>query len=127
MWSDAEFVYDKFCQVAEIINTTGDREAANEIFKEIFRYMNNPKIAYNRKKRTWRCYRAKHIVNFELCKVCQTSKVDRENLKLHSESIKGDVAKHWTEEPCLFECGLDLDRETYMTIEQSIQNNFWKT
>ena len=45
----------------------------------------------------------------------------------HSESSTGNLARHWSKEPCLFECGLDLDRkESYLTVEESIENNFWK-
>ena len=136
LWEDAEFVYEHFCKAAEIINECPSdhwatvrkyrKKAAPELMK-ILEYMSNPKINTHRQKRNWRCFRAKHIVTENMCKACYERTSTAKNFLLHSESIPGEIAKHWTEEPCLFECGMDLDREEpYLTIEESIENNWWK-
>lgn len=125
LWEDAMFVYEEFCKAAKIINSGGKREEANKHFEAILKYLSNPKNEFNRSKRHWRCYRAKMNVNEVMCKACMSNPGVRENLKLHSEKTEGKFTKHWSKEPCLFECGLDLDREKYLTIEESIKNNFW--
>jgi len=129
LWGDAYFIYDKLCEAAELINNDNTREEANTLFKEILEYMEDPKREYNREKRQWRCYRAKHTVTEDVCRSCYYNSHHRENFKIHSESTEGKVSKHWTQEPCLFECGMDLDRDPddYLTIEESIENNFWET
>ena len=31
----------------------------------------------------------------------------------------------YLDEPCMFECGMNVDREEHLTIEESIDNNSW--
>jgi hypothetical protein len=125
LWEDAEFVYDKFYNAANIINGNGIREEAESLFRDIIEYFQDP---YNRDKMNWRCFRAKQQVNETMCRGCISSPAMRANMKSRSESIEGQFTKHWSEEPCLFECGFDLDRDKseYITIEESIKNNFWR-
>jgi hypothetical protein len=125
LWKDSIFVYDRFCKAATMINEGVDRKKVNILFKEIIEYFDNPRVMYNREKRHWRCFRAKQTVNESMCKSCISSYSCRQNFKKYSEKTEGYVAKHWSEEPCLFECGMDLDREEHLTIEESIKNNFW--
>jgi hypothetical protein len=62
-----------------------------------------------------------------MCKACYGDPVAASNFRKHSESMVGNLAHHWSKEPCLFECGMDLDREEpYLTIEESIENNWWR-
>ncbi len=127
LWKDAEFVYEVFTKAAKLINAGGDREKANGLFKEIVEYFQDPKRNFNREKRNWRCFRAKQTTNENICQMCTSHAPTRESMKRHSETVQGEYTKHWSEEPCLFECGLDLDRdEEYLTIEESIKNNFWR-
>jgi len=126
LWEDAEFVYEKFCEATASINEGEGRAKANRRFKAIVRYFQDPRRAYNREKRNWRCYRSKHMVSENQCKACFNNPVVANNFKKHSELQMGNVAKHWSKEPCLFECGMDLDRKKpYLTIEESIENNWW--
>lgn len=126
LWEDAEFVYDTFVKAASIIDAGGGRSKANRLFRKIVKYFQDPKRAFNREKRNWRCYRSKHHVNEAMCKACYHDPVAAANFRKHSESITGNLARHWSREPCLFECGFDLDRDgPYLTIEESVENNFW--
>ncbi|MBW2998291.1 sulfotransferase domain-containing protein [Candidatus Woesearchaeota archaeon] len=128
LWDDAMYVYEEFSKAAKIINDTNNRDDAKVHFKNILTYLANPKRNINREKQNWKCYRAKMSVNQKMCQDCIANKDYRENLKKHSEGIKGQVTKSWQEEPCMYECGRDVDREEkdYLSIEESIENNFWK-
>jgi hypothetical protein len=129
LWEDAEFVYHKFYKAADIINSGGDREDANQCYRDILQYFLDPKRAFNREKMNWKCFRAKRIVNESLCRQCIESRDVRKNFKTYSEETESasGSTNHWSQEPCVFECGLDFDKEEseYLTIEQSIANNFW--
>jgi len=126
LWEDAEFVYEQLSKAAASIDAGEGRSKANRCFKKIIRYFQDPRRAFNREKRNWRCYRSKHVVTENMCKACYGDPVAAGNFRKHSESADGAVARHWSKEPCLFECGMDLDREgPYLTIEESIENNFW--
>jgi hypothetical protein len=61
-----------------------------------------------------------------MCKLCYNDPATREQYKRHSEELDNEVFQSWRWEPCLFECGMDVDREKYLTIEESIANNFWE-
>ena len=136
LWEDAEFVYEHFCNAAEIINGyMGDhhakvravrRKAAPELLK-VINYLSDPRRNFNREKRQWPCYRAKQGVNESVCRECALGTETMRNFKAHSENTPSQhgVTKNWSEEPCLWECGMDLDRETHLTIEGSIANNSW--
>lgn len=137
LWEDAEYVYDNFCKAAEIINSyKGEHHAALKATRKkavpylvnIIQYLNDPKKNTNREKRHWVCYRAKRQVVEAHCKVCVLRTDLMKNFKKQSEATPSEhgVTKHWSEEPCVYECGLDLDRTEYLTIEESIANNFWK-
>jgi len=127
LWEDAEFVYEQFTAAAESINAGEGRRKANKHFREIVEYFQDPRRAFNREKSNWRCYRSKHMVNANMCRACYNDPVAAANFKRHSESTEGKVANPWQEEPCVWECGMDLDREEpYLTIEESIENNWWK-
>jgi len=128
LWDDAEYVYEKFYTAANIVNGNGIREEAESLWRDILEYFQDPKRAFNREKMNWRCFRAKQQVNETLCRGCVSNAAMRINMKNRSESIEGQFTKHWSEEPCLFECGFDLDRDEseYLTIEESIKSNFWR-
>jgi sulfotransferase family protein len=110
LWEDAEKVYDLFCK---------------EEYQKIIDYIEDPKCQINREKRSWPCYRGKQTVNENICKSCLNDSNTRNNMKKYSETSEGNIAKHWSEEPCLFECGMNVDREDYLTIDESIAKNFW--
>ena len=126
LWEDAEFVYENICTAAEYHNA-GDHESAKPYLEAILDRMQNPRTQFNREHHNWRCFRAKKVVNESMCRLCMSDPNTRGNFLRDSESRVGRVADHWSQEPCLFECGFDLDRDTYLTIEESIKHNFWKT
>jgi hypothetical protein len=137
LWEDAEYVYQHFCHAAEIINDySGEnvsrlramRKRAEPDLVAIVQYMMNPKRNTNREKRNWPCHRARRMVMESMCRECVKGGNVAESFRKQSEATpsRSGVAKHWSEEPCLFECGLDLDRTEYLTVEQSIAGNFWK-
>ena len=137
LWDDAEFVYEHFCNAADIINEYNgvdidklkeSHKKAEPELKAILEYLSDPKRNINREKRNWRCYRSKHTVTEAQCKLCYARGDVAKNFKKHSEKVTDQQkATHWCEEPCLFECGMDLDRDpdAFLTIEESIDNNFW--
>ena len=106
MWEDAEYIYEKFKE--------GEYEA-------VLTYLEEPKRNFNRNKRSWHCPRYGQTVTEKQCHACRENVVVRGNFKNFAVQIQKD----WINEPCLFECGYDLDREEYKTIEQSIKENFW--
>jgi len=127
LWEDAEFVYGQFTKAAKSINAGEGRSKANRCFKKIVDYFMDPRRAFNREKRNWKCYRAKRQASENICKQCYGNPVVAANFRNHSEELEGFVSRHWSKEPCLFECGMDLDRkEPYLTIEESIEKNWWK-
>jgi len=124
-WEDAEYIYDQMRKGGALLNEYNVEEA-HKHFQNIIDYVKNPSIRLNREHRRWSCYRAKRIVTEHDCKKCMNDPKTRTMFKKSSENMPGNVAKHWSEEPCLFECGFDLDRtESYLTLTESVKNNFW--
>jgi hypothetical protein len=108
LWEDGEFVHDRFIK--------GD-------YQEIIDYMKDPRRQTHREKRNWPCMRSGHMVIETQCKLCIKNAPNlRKNFKEHAES-KGI---EWEREPCLYECGTNLDAEP-ISVEESIKNNFWET
>lgn len=105
LWEDAEFIYEKFKQ---------------KEFKAIIDYMEDETKVTNRQNRRWLCPRTGIMTVENHCKTCKSDPEFRRSLKDHANSQNVD----WTVEPCLFECGFDLDNEP-ISIEESIKNNFW--
>jgi hypothetical protein len=68
------------------------------------------------------CPRCGILVDHERCRKCLTDEKFRERFK--KQAIHARIK--WEREPCLFECGLG-DLEAFKTIEDSIQNNSWRT
>jgi hypothetical protein len=138
LWPDAEFVYDKFVYAARIMNRyDGDcpseilkyRRLAEPFLREIVTYLSDPRRSYNREKRHWYCHRAHMQVNEVMCQQCISQPVVARNFRDHGNSVVGEhnFLKRWEDSPCLFECGMDIDREDdYLSIEESINRNWWK-
>ena len=108
LWEEAENVYEMLCI---------------EDFEGIVEYLKDPKLQIHRSpdKRRWRCLRTGSITVEDQCNNCVASEKVRYNFRKQAESVGID----WRNEPCLFECGMDMDREQYKTIEQSIKENTW--
>jgi len=122
LWPDAEFVYEKFCEAVKY-SRNFDRSKEMDCYREIVRYLKDPKRETNREKRHWPCFRTGQTVSEVQCNACTKNPIVRENFKKHSESM----GIEWEMEPCAFECGMDLDKEKseYLSIKESIKTNFW--
>jgi hypothetical protein len=140
LWPDAEVVYERFCRAAEILNQykgsrpsrlRKQREKARGELEALLDYMRDGRRPTNKQKANWRCFRAKRTATAALCRECVKGGRVMRSLKRHSEATPSQfgVTKHWSQEPCLFECGLDVEREPseYITPKESIENNSWNT
>jgi hypothetical protein len=107
LWEEAETVYELF----------NDKK-----YEEILTYMSDPYRKFNRSKGAWLCPRLGRAVNEKECKVCKGSADVVENFKETAERRGID----WRNEPCTFECGMDLDSDYHLTVEESIFYSHWK-
>lgn len=105
LWGDAEFIYNKFNEQA---------------FQEILDYMEDDLRATNRQQGNWDCTRTGLITVEGHCRECKADPAFRKKLKEFADDRRID----WTVEPCIYECGFDLDNDP-ISIEDSIKNNFW--
>ena len=69
------------------------------------------------------CFRRGRQTCYAECKACKNDVTARENFKKDCIRNKGN----WAVEPCLFECAYDHEATKYLTIEESIESNFWLT
>jgi hypothetical protein len=106
LWGEAEAAY-KFMQGQE--------------FEQLLEYFNSPMRLIHRENRAWHCVRFDGPTNEKQCRLCKASNEYRASLKQHAEEY--DIP--WKERPCAFEVAFDLDNPP-ITIEKSIQNNFWE-
>ena len=67
------------------------------------------------------------MTDCKMCEKCMTNINYRSSIKKQSESMHSELSEHWSVEPCMFEVGMDPDRETHLTLEESIESNFWFT
>ncbi len=107
LWEDAETVYELFNE---------------KKYAEILTYLEDPYRKFNRSKSSWLCPRLGRSVTESECKVCKSKDDVVENFKESSERQGID----WRNEPCTFECGMDLDSDYHLTIEESIFYSHWK-
>jgi len=122
LWEDAEFLFEQ-------MHNYFDSDKDIEILKSALTEMQNPHRPINIMKRVFKCYRAKLNANYSVCKQCLNDKYYRQNLKARSIEIDkaglSPICDSWQMEPCLFECGLDINQTKPITIQESIQNNSW--
>ena len=117
LWEEAEFIYEKFCKGAK-----GDPSA----FAEIVAYMeqvNEREI--HKQARQWPCWRlGGELVNEAKCAACMSE--DGNWAKNRIQQSKYSFVD-WRKEPCMAKCGMskNIPEEEYITIEESIKNNFW--
>ncbi len=103
---EAELVYLNMC---------------NQNWKGIEEYLASKNNEFLKSLIGWKCLRSGITVHSTLCKQCHTDSKMRESFK----NVAADKDNEWKEEPCIFECAMDVEREKYVTIENSIQNNHW--
>jgi hypothetical protein len=106
LWEDAEYIYEKF-KLGE--------------YQNIIDYLSDRTRAYNRSSMSWSCPRTGRGTNEAICKVCMSNSETRENFIKSADQAGID----WVNEPCPYECGLNLDMDRHLTIEESTRCNFW--
>lgn len=109
LWEDAEFMYEKF--------------KAQE-FDAIEEYISDKSKHISRQNNSWLCSRSGLMTVDAHCKECRTNLEFRQSLIIHAQ--RGNI--DWRNEPCTYECGTKPDDGfVHLTIEESIEKNFWKT
>ncbi len=86
-------------------------------------YSTDRKTLLNRQTSQWTCARSGSIAQEGICRGCIDDPKFRESLKKNAEGNGVD----WKSMPCAFECGFDVDRESYLSLEESVENNHWST
>lgn len=124
LWGDAEYLHSTMKKFKEL-KSKGQDEKAYAQLELSLEYITDPKREWQKSQKVWRCYRAKKQTKYKDCVSCMTDCTFREQLKNRSENTPGEVADHWMFEPCAFQCGLDPDRKNNLTLDESIENNFW--
>jgi len=89
-------------------------------YKEVVDYY---KSINKEKQVSFYCPRKGRPANNVICHLCKTDDSRREKLIGQAENR----GIEWENEPCLWECGMNPDRDSYtpLTIEESIKNNHW--
>jgi hypothetical protein len=109
LWEDAEEVYRLFDKQ--------DYQGVVDYLKPIHRNTNQANS-------NWVCARNGVLTNKAQCLNCINNPVVRTNFK----RTANDKDIDWRNEPCLYECGMNLSLEDdqVLTMEESIANNFWR-
>jgi hypothetical protein len=106
LWEDAEFVYEQFNK---------------QNYQEILDYFEDPTRAYRKYTDKFICTRTNDEVTNRDCQSCLSSDVVKYNKKVLANHKQIDYLK----EPCMYECGKNVDTDSYKTIEESIKNHTW--
>lgn len=109
LWDDSEKVYELFLE---------------KKYQEIIDLSVSIRSATRQENTQWVCSRSDMGVNKEMCESCRSNPTTKDSFK------KTAMAKaiDWRNQPCLFECGMDLirDEDELLSIEESIEYNFWE-
>lgn len=106
LWYDAEYIYE---------------EMKKENFTNIIEHIDNPYSISNQTFTNFVCVRKGAPTNLMKCRLCKQHKRVRDGFKEFAEKRK----INWRVEPCAYECEVNADVETPITIQESIANNFW--
>lgn len=106
IWEEAEKIYELFKK----------RE-----FQKLVEYAENPRLEINRQKKKWLCFRYMHPVVESHCKKCKNNPEFRQTLREYADQ-HGIL---WQQRPCAYEVAYDLEHDL-ISIDESIQNNFWE-
>lgn len=123
LWKDAEYVYEAMLKLQKLFD---NGESIDDLVNETLQYMGKPTRENNKKNERWFCPRAKKQVTSYDCGRCMVDLDFRKNIKAKAEKLVLQNINHWADEPCPFECGMDVDRKTYLEVEDSIYMNFWR-
>ena len=126
LWAESEYVHDVLCQLQVLFDAGNNREAIEKLIDETIEYMTQPEREINILQQQWFCFRAKMRVSATICKDCMLNPFTVENYRKQSEGKLQEGVRKWPDEPCLFECGMDVKRKKHITTRQSALLNWWK-
>jgi hypothetical protein len=109
LWEESEKVYELF-----------DKQD----YQGVVDYMEPRSRKTHQANHEWECVRFGTITRKPACMEC--IKDDMVRIRYKQAASKRNI--DWRNMPCLFECGADLslDDDKVLTIEESIDNNFWR-
>ena len=84
-------------------------------------FSSNKRTKINRQTKQWVCVRSGSLAQDAICCGCVTDPAFRASLKGLAENNHID----WKVMPCSYECAYDVERDTYLSVEDSIKNNHW--
>lgn len=125
LWEDAEYIHKALCTIETLLEDN-DRESIEKVIDETFEYFDDPTREINILQRQWFCLRAKTNTSAALCEGCMLVPEAAANLRKKSEAKVVPGVRTWVDEPCLFECGMDVKRKSFVSIEDSIYKNWWR-
>ena len=95
----------------------------DENFQGIIDYSKRKDTWLYKRTATWVCLRIRSATSYMNCYDCY-HKRDKDFIKTGIERAEANEWD-WENEPCAFECGFDCERESPISIEDSIKNNHW--
>ncbi len=139
LWDDADYIYNKLSEASDLYDSR-NKKGYLACLQSIVDFVKSDKSKFRKSKIFFVCPRKNGKVNNLMCDVCR-SNVDvmkqykktrmaldqREQERCESEGVKYINNMPWDESPCLYECGMDIERDTFVSIEDSIKENFWRT
>ena len=126
LWDESEYIHAAMCKLETLFNSGAAHKEIVKIVDETMEYMGKIERENNRQNTKWFCLRSKKDVNATDCEMCMLHFEHRENLRKQSEKKVKEGIRDWVDEPCLFECGMDVKRTKYVSLQDSIFINWWR-
>lgn len=126
LWDESEYIHDAMCQLEKLFGEGSAHEKIVKIVDETLEYMGRPERENNMQNLRWYCLRAKIKVKAKDCETCMLHSETRANMREQSEKKVKEGERDWVDEPCLFECGMDVKRTKYVSVIDSIFMNWWR-
>ena len=105
LWEDAEIVYEYLLK---------------KEWGKIIEYFKESRATTEERKR-WYCTRRGSMASRLDCERCLSNPIVRNNFRKTST----DKNINWGKEPCMFEVAFNSKAKTHLTIQESIEKNFW--
>ena len=125
LWADSEYLHDVMCRIQKLFDK-GNRKSINKLIDNAMEYMLQPERETNILQRQWFCLRAKENVSASICEDCMLNPCAVDNYRAQSAAKMAEGVRQWVDEPCLFECGMDVKRKNHVSIQDSIYMNWWR-
>jgi hypothetical protein len=109
LWEESENVYELFNK---------------QDYQGVIDYMKPRSRKTHQANHEWECMRFGSVTRKPACMEC----INKDIVRLRYKQAANKRNIDWRNMPCLFECGADLslDDDKVLTIEESIENNFWR-